>query len=112
MRKLFFVILAIGAGAGLLVAATAKSGWGAGVVMMGMGLLVAAPVWLWARKDTVEFQRCGAHNLARRTPSQTRVIEHQLAHKATDALGMAYNRTKFLKERKAMMQTLADYWIS
>ena len=37
------------------------------------------------------------------------VIEHQLAHKVSDALGTAYNRTKFLKERKAMMQIWADY---
>lgn len=37
------------------------------------------------------------------------VIEHQLAHKVPDALGTAYNRTKFLKERRAMMQTWADY---
>lgn len=37
------------------------------------------------------------------------VIEHQLAHKVGDALGSAYNRTKFLKERKAMMQLWADY---
>lgn len=37
------------------------------------------------------------------------VIEHQLAHKVPDALGAAYNRTKFLKERKAMMQLWADY---
>lgn len=37
------------------------------------------------------------------------VIEHQLAHKVADALGGAYNRTKFLKERKAMMQLWADY---
>lgn len=37
------------------------------------------------------------------------VIEHQLAHKVPDALGTAYNRTKFLKERKAMMQMWADY---
>ena len=37
------------------------------------------------------------------------VIEHQLAHKVPDALGTAYNRTKFLKERKAMMQEWADY---
>jgi len=37
------------------------------------------------------------------------VIEHQLAHKVPDALGTAYNRTKFLKERKAMMQAWADY---
>ncbi|TAM01410.1 MAG: DUF4102 domain-containing protein [Paraburkholderia sp.] len=37
------------------------------------------------------------------------VIEHQLAHKVPDALGTAYNRTKFLKERRAMMQQWADY---
>ena len=37
------------------------------------------------------------------------VIEHQLAHAVPDALGTAYNRTKFLKERKAMMQLWADY---
>lgn len=37
------------------------------------------------------------------------VIEHQLAHQVSDALGTAYNRTKFLKERKAMMQLWADY---
>ncbi|KWF29042.1 integrase [Burkholderia cenocepacia] len=37
------------------------------------------------------------------------VIEHQLAHAVPDALGGAYNRTKFLKERRAMMQLWADY---
>ena len=37
------------------------------------------------------------------------VIEHQLAHRVPDALGEAYNRTKFLKERKAMMQKWGDY---
>ena len=37
------------------------------------------------------------------------IIEHQLAHKVPDALGSAYNRTKFLEQRKAMMQTWADY---
>lgn len=37
------------------------------------------------------------------------VIEHQLAHKVPDVLGAAYNRTKFLKERKIMMQQWADY---
>lgn len=37
------------------------------------------------------------------------VIEHQLAHRVPDALGTAYNRTKFLKERKAMMLAWADY---
>ncbi|MBV2180973.1 MAG: integrase arm-type DNA-binding domain-containing protein [Castellaniella sp.] len=37
------------------------------------------------------------------------VIEHQLAHAVPDALGAAYNRTRFLKERKHMMQIWADY---
>ena len=37
------------------------------------------------------------------------IIEHQLAHKVPDALGAAYNRTKFLEQRKLMMQSWADY---
>lgn len=37
------------------------------------------------------------------------IIEHQLAHKVPDALGAAYNRTKFIEQRKAMMQLWADY---
>lgn len=37
------------------------------------------------------------------------VIEHQLAHAVPDALGTAYNRTLFLKDRTAMMQLWADY---
>jgi integrase len=37
------------------------------------------------------------------------VIEHQLAHKVPDALGAAYNRTKFIEQRKNMMQVWADY---
>lgn len=37
------------------------------------------------------------------------VIEHQLAHRVPDALGTAYNRTKFLKERTFMMQQWADF---
>jgi integrase len=37
------------------------------------------------------------------------VIEHQLAHSVPDVLGTAYNRTKFLKERRSMMQTWANY---
>lgn len=37
------------------------------------------------------------------------VIEHQLAHAVPDMLGGAYNRTKFLKERRTMMQAWADY---
>lgn len=37
------------------------------------------------------------------------VIEHQLAHRIPDGLGIAYNRTKFLEDRVAMMQAWADY---
>lgn len=36
-------------------------------------------------------------------------IEHQLAHAVRDPNGRAYNRTKFLPERRAMMQQWADY---
>ncbi|MFL9959554.1 integrase arm-type DNA-binding domain-containing protein [Paraburkholderia sediminicola] len=42
-----------------------------------------------------------------RFPSE--VIEHQLAHRVPDALGTAYNRTKFIDDRIAMMQQWADY---
>ncbi len=37
------------------------------------------------------------------------VIEHQLAHAVPDALGRAYNRTKFIDARRAMMNQWADY---
>lgn len=36
-------------------------------------------------------------------------IEHQLAHTVRDPNGRAYNRTAHLEERRAMMQTWADY---
>jgi integrase len=47
--------------------------------------------------------------LAEELHQKPEVIEHQLAHKVPDALNSAYNRTKFLKERRAMMQIWADY---
>lgn len=37
------------------------------------------------------------------------IIEHQLAHRVPDALGAAYNRTRFLPQRRKMMQQWADY---
>ncbi|MDP3087038.1 MAG: integrase arm-type DNA-binding domain-containing protein [Methylotenera sp.] len=37
------------------------------------------------------------------------VIEHQLSHAVPDALGTAYNRTKFIDQRTKMMQIWADY---
>ncbi|AIS88937.1 tyrosine-type recombinase/integrase [Burkholderia pseudomallei] len=47
--------------------------------------------------------------LAEQLDVKVEVIEYQLAHKVPDPLGTAYNRTKFLKERVAMMQAWADY---
>ena len=40
------------------------------------------------------------------------VIEAQLAHKPSGALGAAYNRSQFLKQRKVMMQDWADLVMS
>ena len=37
------------------------------------------------------------------------LIEHQLAHRVPDTLGTAYNRTKFIVQRRSMMQRWADY---
>jgi integrase len=37
------------------------------------------------------------------------IVEQQLGHSVKDALGRAYNRTQFLKERRLMMQAWADY---
>jgi len=47
--------------------------------------------------------------LAERLDFQPEVIEHQLAHKVSDTLGTAYNRTKYLTQRKEMMQRWSDY---
>lgn len=37
------------------------------------------------------------------------IIEHQLAHAVRDPNGRAYNRTKYIKQRRHMMQVWADY---
>jgi integrase len=37
------------------------------------------------------------------------VIEAQLAHAVSDALGRAYNRTKFMAQRRELMTRWADY---
>ncbi|MFN5099813.1 MAG: tyrosine-type recombinase/integrase [Burkholderiaceae bacterium] len=47
--------------------------------------------------------------LAEQLHIKPEVIEHQLAHKVPDSHGGAYNRTRFIKERIAMMQQWADY---
>ena len=55
------------------------------------------------------FRAMARTMLAERLHSQPEVIEHQLAHKVSDTLGTAYNRTKYLAQRKEMMQRWADY---
>lgn len=47
--------------------------------------------------------------LAEELDFRPEIIERQLAHKVPDALGRAYNRTRFIKERTQMMQRWADY---
>jgi integrase len=47
--------------------------------------------------------------MAERLDIPEAVIEAQLAHAVKDSLGRAYNRTEFVEQRRAMMQTWADY---
>lgn len=47
--------------------------------------------------------------LAERLGVDEAVIEAQLAHNVRDSLGRAYNRTEFLEQRRAMMDTWAAY---
>ncbi|MCL2656108.1 MAG: site-specific integrase, partial [Betaproteobacteria bacterium] len=56
-----------------------------------------------------DFRAMARTLLAEQLLFKPEVIEHQLAHRVPDALGAAYNRTKFLKERREMMQSWADY---
>ena len=37
------------------------------------------------------------------------IIEHQLAHRVETPLGRAYNRTKYLDERRKMIQVWSDF---
>ena len=61
-----------------------------------------------------EYTGHGARSMARtilaeRLGELPEVIEHQLAHKVPDALGTAYNRTKYLAQRVKLMQVWANY---
>jgi integrase len=55
------------------------------------------------------FRSMARTMLSERLRFPAEVIEHQLAHKVPDALGTAYNRTKFIDDRKRMMQVWSDY---
>jgi integrase len=55
------------------------------------------------------FRAMARTMLAERLGVSESVIEAQLAHAVPDTLGRAYNRTEFTEQRRAMMQTWADY---
>lgn len=55
------------------------------------------------------FRAMARTMLAERLNVAESVIEAQLAHSVTDALGQAYNRTELLAQRRQMMQSWADY---
>jgi len=55
------------------------------------------------------FRAMARTMLAERLGQPEAVIEAQLAHSVKDALGRAYNRTKFADQRRALMQQWADY---
>lgn len=55
------------------------------------------------------FRATARTMIAERLDIAPEVIEAQLAHTVSDALGRAYNRTQYLEQRRAMMQTWADY---
>ena len=55
------------------------------------------------------FRATGRTILAERLEFDPALIEAQLAHAVKDTNGRAYNRTSFVEQRRAMMQTWADY---
>lgn len=64
----------------------------------------------FAGKMTAHGFRASARTLAaERLRIDERILELQISHKVSDALGRAYNRTQFLDERVAFMQLWADY---
>ena len=66
----------------------------------------------WSTKDEISghgFRAMARTLLNEHLDMPAHIIEHQLAHAVPDSLGKAYNRTKFLAQRKEMMQVWSDY---
>lgn len=55
------------------------------------------------------FRATARTMIAERLNVPAEIIEAQLAHAVSDALGRAYNRTQFLDQRRRMMKSWADY---
>lgn len=62
-------------------------------------------------KDMVAhgFRALARTTIREKLKYDSEIIERQLAHKASGALGDAYDRTQFLDERTEMMQAWSDY---
>lgn len=62
-------------------------------------------------KDMVAhgFRALARTNIREKLGYESEVIERQLAHKASGALGEAYDRTQFIDKRKVMMQDWANF---
>lgn len=62
-------------------------------------------------KDMVAhgFRALARTTIREKLKYDSEIIERQLAHKASGALGEAYDRTQFLDDRAEMMQDWADY---
>jgi integrase len=66
----------------------------------------------WSTQEEITghgFRATARTILAERLKEDPNYIEHQLAHAVPDANGTAYNRAKFLEDRRRMMQDWADY---
>ena len=55
------------------------------------------------------FRALARTTIRERLGYDSEVIEKQLAHKTSNPLGEAYDRTQFLDERAKLMQDWADY---
>jgi integrase len=67
------------------------------------------PVPVERRHSPHGFRATARTLLDERLHERVDLVEHQLAHAVKDPLGRAYNRTRFLDERRVMMQRWADY---
>jgi integrase len=78
---------------------------------MSEGTVLAALRRMGYEKDVMSGHgfRAMARTLLAEQGWQPDVIERQLAHKASGPLGEAYDRTRFLPQRRKMMQAWSDY---
>ena len=97
--------------AGRLVALGVQRG---DVVGAGATFFSVDPAQTQAARDQALAEAEAAKSLAAdaqrgQRPAELGVIEAQLAHAVKDANGRAYNRTKYLDQRRQMMQQWADF---